>query len=382
MGYTLVYMGFKICFVLPEYNSATPTHFNYAYDLVKEISKNSDIFLIAERGGDCPDFIDRKRFYLQKFRFMPLRVAENLLLFIWLRLRGYRDFYIHYSFLSAFNASIAVKILNGRTFYWNCGLSWLYKRNFLRDFFERIVYKSITFLVTGTENLKKQYSSHYHLALEKIKVMPNLIDCRRFSNAFSARNEMKRRLNISPEFKVILFAHCLSKRKGAHYLPEIAKRLNSIIPNSPFVILIIGDGPERKEIESRIRNYGLWDKARFLGWIPNAEIQEYFGMADIFILPSEEEGFPHVILEAMAAEVPFVAFAVGGVSEISPPHYKYLVSGDSLDDFVNKVKNLILEDDVKIKEIKKMESDWVKQFDLRLAIEKFKRLLNNHINYE
>jgi len=364
-------MNSRICFIIPEYNSATPTHFNYIYGLLDALQKNFDIFLIIEKGGK-PDFLKNNNYYVQRFKFLPFRIVENALIILYARFKGYCDFYIHYSFLSAFNASTTVKIFGGRTFHWNCGLPWLYKRNFIRNLFERIVYKLITFLVTGTESLRKQYSFHYCLPLTKIKVMPNLIDCDRFSDAFFARNEMRNRLNISLGSRVILFAHCLSKRKGADHLPEIIKGFKG----EDVILVIAGHGAERGMIESKIKNDGLQDKVRFLGWIPNAEIQKYFGMADVFILPSEEEGFPHVVLEAMASSLPVVAFDVGGVKDIVPPEFsEYIAVAGDISGFTRRIKKISGLSEIELKKIKNIGLDWVKNFDMKLAVEKFKDLL-------
>lgn len=356
---------------MSEYQVATATHFNYLYGLIENLQQEMDIFLIIER-GDRPDFLKKGKIYVQKFKFLPLKVLENLLVLLYARIRGYGDFYIHYSFLSALNASLIAKIGRGRTFYWNCGLPWLYGRSFLREKFERLIYRSVTFLVTGTEGLKNQYAKHYQLPLSKIKIMSNWVDAKRFSKESAGRENLKSKLNISNQERVVLFVHRLSKRKGAHYLPEILNKLR----NENIVLVIIGDGPEKRNIQLLISNYQLQDRVKFLGCVPNGEIQNYFGIADLFIMPSEEEGFPHVLLEAMTAGVPYAAFEVGGVKEISPPEFtRYLVREGNLLIFVEKVRELLKLNAGDLEVLKKKELNWVKQFDIKLAVERFKKLL-------
>ena len=367
-----MYEAKKLCFIIPEYYSSAATHFNYLYKLISLLEKETDIFLIVER-GDNPDFLKKGYFYVQKFRILPLRFIEDFLILLYVRLLGYQDFYVHYSFLSAFNASLIIKFLGGRTFYWNCGLPWLYKRGLIRKTFELLTYKFITYLVTGTENLKKEYALHCRMPLSRIKAMPNWINLSDFRPDSGRMPGLKKELNLSARNKVLLFVHRLSKRKGAHYLPEILKSLSE----ENVVLLIIGDGPERPEIESRINNYGLSARARFLGQVPNKDIRNYFGIADIFIMPSEEEGFPHVLLESMAAAVPFVAFNVGGVGEITPPEFsEYLAAGGNLEIFVEKVKKLLYIDSKYLEILKQSELKWVRQFDIKFAVVKFNKLLN------
>ncbi|MDD5430729.1 MAG: glycosyltransferase family 4 protein [Candidatus Pacebacteria bacterium] len=363
----------KICFIIPEYDRKTPTHFNYLYNFIKIISEDLDVFLIVEKGGK-PDISLKNGKIFFAGGFAPWRLLKTKLLIFYARFLGYRDFYVHYSFFAAYIASCITKIYGGRVFYWNCGLPWNYRRFFLRDWFERFVYKTVSFLVTGTEELKKEYARHYGLPLEKIKVMPNWIDVESVKSRAAGvkKDKLKANLDISPDKKIILFAHRLSKRKGAHYLPEILRGLK----NENIVLLVAGDGPERTDLELKIKNDGLSDKARFLGWVPQEKIAEYFAISDLFLMPSEEEGFPHVILEAMAAEVPFLAFEVGGVKEIIPPQLSdFMALPGGINMIVSKAKELIKKPPQELNNIKSAEREWVKKFDISEVADKFKKLL-------
>lgn len=362
----------KLCFVLPEYDKNTPTHFNYLYDFIKAVSGDLDIFLIVEKGGR-PNFnLGCRRIQAVWFSSFLLRSAEIKLRIFYAWLLGYKDFYIHYSFLAAFMASLIVKVFGGRVFYWNCGLPWNYKRGFFRERFERLVYKMISFLVTGTENLKKEYAAHYFLPPEKIKVIPNWIDVEGINRKEAGINKdkLKRMIGVSDGVKILLFVHRLSDRKGANYLPEIIKRLKG----ENIILVIIGDGPERGNTELRIMNYGLSKRVRFLGWKPQSEILDYFAIADAFIMPSNEEGFPHVLLEAMALEKPFVAFDVGGVKEIIPPEiYDFVVPPGNISGFTNKIKELLKNGSDYLK-LGAIEKNWVNRFDIVRVAEQFKVL--------
>ena len=79
-------------------------------------------------------------------------------------------------------------------------------------------------------------------------------------------------------------------------------------------LVIVGEGPERVAIESAIRELALSDAVTMTGQVPSAE--PYYGIADVAVLSSLSEGSPNALLEAMAAGVPVVATAVGGVPEI------------------------------------------------------------------
>lgn len=104
--------------------------------------------------------------------------------------------------------------------------------------------------------------------------------------------------------------------KGVKYLIEGGK---FFLENNPefenkVIFLIIGDGMERKSIEELIKINNLENKFILLGEIINA--YQYLKAFDVFVLPSIKEGFPWVILEAMAAALPIIATSVGALPEI------------------------------------------------------------------
>jgi glycosyltransferase involved in cell wall biosynthesis len=82
----------------------------------------------------------------------------------------------------------------------------------------------------------------------------------------------------------------------------------------PFSALIVGDGPERQEIESAVHALGLETAVRLCG--PRRDIPDLLARCDVFALSSRSEGGPISVLEAMAAGLPVVASDVGGVGEI------------------------------------------------------------------
>lgn len=89
-----------------------------------------------------------------------------------------------------------------------------------------------------------------------------------------------------------------------------------------FYYLILGEGPMRKEIESRISRYDLKENIRILGNLEN--VADYLKVSDIFIHSSKGEGCSNAILEAMAAGLPIVATNTGGTPEIVEKSFGFL----------------------------------------------------------
>jgi len=107
------------------------------------------------------------------------------------------------------------------------------------------------------------------------------------------------------------------KTKGLEYLIEAMNSYQLSAVSCQLVI--IGEGRLRPRLEGQIKKLGLEDKVILLGRIPDA--YKYLKAFDVFVLPSLKEGFPWIILEAMAAEIPIVATKVGAIPEILPEEF-------------------------------------------------------------
>jgi glycosyltransferase involved in cell wall biosynthesis len=82
-------------------------------------------------------------------------------------------------------------------------------------------------------------------------------------------------------------------------------------------LTLVGDGSQRPELERRGRDLGLEDRVRFCGELPGPEaVRAELDAADVFVLPSRQEGLPRALVEAMARALPCVGSTVGGIPEL------------------------------------------------------------------
>lgn len=94
-------------------------------------------------------------------------------------------------------------------------------------------------------------------------------------------------------------------------------------------LVLVGDGPDRADLESDASRLGLEDRVHFLGTLSGEHLWSCYAAADIFLLPSRYDNFPNVVLEAMAMELPVVATRVGGVpSQVDDGVTGFLVPSD------------------------------------------------------
>lgn len=122
------------------------------------------------------------------------------------------------------------------------------------------------------------------------------------------------RVKIGIPGNIIISIGRLVPWKGFRMLVKIMPQLLAI--NSFFRLIIVGDGPERRPLETMIKNLRLEKKVILVGGKNQSEVATFLAASDFFILNTGYEGFSHQILEALSAGVPVITTNVGGNPEI------------------------------------------------------------------
>ncbi len=148
---------------------------------------------------------------------------------------------------------------------------------------------------------------------ERIAIQHNAVKA--FLPAPEARVlELRRTLGIPAGAQVLLNVGRLSREKGHADLIQaiaISRKANS---DRTLRVVFVGDGPDGQRLRDAAREWAVADWVIFAGH--QADVTPYYTIADLMVLPSHTEGSPNTLLEAMAAGIPIVATAVGGVPEI------------------------------------------------------------------
>lgn len=109
----------------------------------------------------------------------------------------------------------------------------------------------------------------------------------------------------------VLFVGRLAEQKGVAHLIEAAARLRT-----PGVdVLLVGDGPQRRELEALAHRLGVQERVRFAGFRPHDAIAGVLSTGDVLVLPSLYEELGSVLLEGMQAGLPIVASRTGGIAD-------------------------------------------------------------------
>jgi glycosyltransferase involved in cell wall biosynthesis len=147
---------------------------------------------------------------------------------------------------------------------------------------------------------------------DRIEVISNAV-APRAPPTGATLSELRRSLDLAPGERIIVSVGRLSREKGHADLIEALRLLLAEGRYRDCRLLLVGDGGERDTLRSRAS--GLGDRIIFAGHQPDP--WPYFWLADLFVLPSHTEGSPLVLFEAMAAALPIVATAVGGIPEVA-----------------------------------------------------------------
>lgn len=108
----------------------------------------------------------------------------------------------------------------------------------------------------------------------------------------------------------------LTPRKGLRFLIQALAEMKTRQGIDDIEALLIGDGHERESLEDMAREMGVSNQVRFIGRVDHVELKDWYGKADIFILPSMNEGMSNAMLEALASGLPLLVTRTGGADEV------------------------------------------------------------------
>lgn len=176
------------------------------------------------------------------------------------------------------------------------------KGKWLKDKFIKYIVKNARgLLYIGEEN--KQYYISYGASNNKLFSVPYSVDNNFFQNLFKQEktkiDDVKNKLKLNKKLPIILFAGKFIKRKNPVMLLDAFASLctNGNPPNS--YLLFIGDGSERTILQNKVKELGLEENVRLLGFKNQTELGVFFSMCDVFVLPSEKEPYGLVINEVL-----------------------------------------------------------------------------------
>lgn len=179
---------------------------------------------------------------------------------------------------------------------------------------ERVLARSTDRIIAISPRIKEELLAEFQIGRpDQYRVIPLGFDLTALSAIDDeARRAARRSLGIPGDAHVVSTVGRLTAIKQHHLFLDAARIIATRDPAALF--LIVGDGELRPELESAARALGLADRTHFLGW--RRDLDRVYGATDVFLLTSRNEGTPVALIESLAAGVPGVSTAVGGVADI------------------------------------------------------------------
>ncbi len=201
------------------------------------------------------------------------------------------------------------------------------------------VYSKCTRLIALSDEWKERLSKI--VTEDKITVIEN----------YSVLHEdaLEERLH-RPSNNLILFLGELGKRKGCYDIPKVAKRVIQAVPDVKFILAGTGSQEDEIAIKQLFADIGIDEYILFPGWVRGEQKDRLLREADIFFLPSYNEGMPMSILDAMGYGLPIVSTKVGGISKIVYDGKNgYLTEPGRVENMADNIVCILQDDRLRIK---------------------------------
>ncbi|HSN07806.1 MAG TPA: glycosyltransferase family 4 protein, partial [Hanamia sp.] len=185
-----------------------------------------------------------------------------------------------------------------------------------------------------------------HFPSEKIQVLNNCLDPYLEKPIQKEKdNNLLERYHLQKEDTVLMTLTRLAAReryKGYDIVIESLRELRKKSPGLKYLIIGRYDDKEKHRLDKLIRNAGLQQQVIFTGFVPDEELADHFNLADIYIMPSEKEGFGIVFIEAMYYNKPVIAGNKDGSTDaLLDGRLGLLVNPESLEDISKSIKSII-----------------------------------------
>ncbi|MDD5085646.1 MAG: glycosyltransferase [Candidatus Omnitrophica bacterium] len=285
---------------------------NFLVDALPMVcQRGAEAFVITLfEGGELEDDLRKKGIYVECLRLKKTNVLSAIVKLAYFikknNINAIHTFRIVSDILGAFigRACGVNKIIctKGSLSFWKNGF---YK------FLDRAAVRLATKVIAVSEAVRRDIVDNYKVADEKLVVVYNGVNLNKFEVKADSPRLLKD-LGIDPESKRIGCIANLNPRKGHKYLLDAFPLVLKDVPDS--VLILVGDGELREELEGQAGRLNIKDRVVFLG--KRKKAFNLMGIFNCLVLPSITEGLAITLLEAMASGVPIIGTAVGGIPEV------------------------------------------------------------------
>jgi 1,2-diacylglycerol 3-alpha-glucosyltransferase len=178
---------------------------------------------------------------------------------------------------------------------------------------------------------------------KEVLVIPGGIELYRFEK--TEPGFLRNKLGVSGEKKIILYLGRLGKEKNIDFIVKSLKGL--LKSREDTCLVVVGDGPERENLDKLVNELGLEEKVLFTGFISRKDVPKIYSDSDIFAFASTTETQGLTVPEAMATALPVVVMKDPAFEEIVKDGETGLVSDNNEEDFAENVSRLIEDENLR-----------------------------------
>ncbi len=341
-----------LVYVVPHLSQNESEHFAHIPALLAALGARIDLAAAVERGSP-PERLAGVRLLLRvPGRSRLGRVLGTALTIHRCARAGYRTYFLRYSTLFVTVLILTYPLYRHRILLWRSGLPDVREperskllRHRLQDILNRVTARAVHCLVTGPETMVPIMAGLWGVPRHRMRLLYNDVDASRFAPLDTeARHTARKQFGWTGDEFVMLFVHRLSYRKGARLLAPLLAEVSRVVeaadPEARVRLVVAGDGPERPRLEREASDPLLGGRMQLLGAVPNRDLPELYAAADCVVMPSYEEGFPRVLLEAMACGTPVVTTDAGGSRDVVGADYPCVARVGDLDGLVAHLRSL------------------------------------------
>jgi glycosyltransferase involved in cell wall biosynthesis len=213
-------------------------------------------------------------------------------------------------------------------------------------------------VVTTSRYLRDAIVRHYSVTPERLRIVPEGIDLARWRGPAPASGDGRTVLCVARQYP----------RKHVADLLRALPMVRRVVPEARAVI--VGDGPEHAALRRVAAQLELGGAVTFRGAVDDATLLSCYRSADVYCLPSVQEGFGIVFLEAMASGLPIVATSAAAVPEVVPPDAGILVPPGNVEALAEALAAL-LEAPARRRELGEAGQRAVRAYDWPLVARRF-----------
>jgi glycosyltransferase involved in cell wall biosynthesis len=210
---------------------------------------------------------------------------------------------------------------------------------------------------------------------DQVVIIPNGVEDLR-TRTGALRADSRRQLGLGPKTLLLGTVARLYPQKNLSLFLRAMAKLSTL---QQWKALVVGDGPERRQLLALADELSLTDRVIWLGAKP--DVGGWLAAMDVFVHTSDFEGMPNAVMEAMAMGLPVVASAVDGTCELIEDGISgYLLPPGDVDAFAEKIRELMEDSDLAHQVGEKAHRDVLERFGMDRMIEAYEQLFLSLVN--